>query len=112
MGRFFYWLPRILSVIFIIAISAFALDSFSSGYIWWQAILAFIIHLIPSFILIGILLIAWKKPMIGGLLLVFISLVFIALSIIKGIISFLILSGPLFLIGVLFLIEEKIINSK
>ena len=51
-------------------------------------------------------------PMVGGLLLICISLVFIALSIIKGIISFLILSGPLFLIGVLFLIGEKIINSK
>jgi hypothetical protein len=61
--KLFYWLPRILSVLFILFISLFALDAFDDPQ-WY---IAFPIHLIPTFILLFLTLIAWKRPKFGGL---------------------------------------------
>jgi hypothetical protein len=60
-------LPRILSIFAIGFISLFALDSFEHGTLGEQ-ILAFLLHMIPSFVLTIILAIAWKWELIGGIL--------------------------------------------
>lgn len=60
-------LPRLLSILAIGFVSLFALDSFEHGTIGEQ-ILAFLMHMIPSFVLMIILAIAWKWELIGGLL--------------------------------------------
>ncbi|MBU3926321.1 MAG: hypothetical protein KKB74_00830 [Bacteroidetes bacterium] len=62
----FHWLPRVLCVMAILFISMFALDAFDSELSLWQQLAAFLIHLIPSFVLGVILLIAWKWEYIGG----------------------------------------------
>ncbi len=64
-NKFLYWLPRILSIAFVLFLSLFALDVFegSSG---WQAVLGFLIHLLPSFILLAVILIAWKYDLVGA----------------------------------------------
>jgi len=49
-------------------VSLFALDAFSPDLSFWQQIKAFIMHLIPSFILLAVLILAWKKELIGGIL--------------------------------------------
>jgi len=48
-------------------VSIFALDSFDHGT-FGEQILAFLMHMIPSFVLMIILAIAWKWELIGGLL--------------------------------------------
>jgi hypothetical protein len=48
-------------------VSLFALDSFDHGT-FGEQILSFLMHMIPSFVLIIILAIAWKWELIGGLL--------------------------------------------
>ncbi len=54
------WIPRILAVLYIIFISLFALDTpFGIGLL---------IHLLPTFIFIACLIVAWFKPKIGGIL--------------------------------------------
>lgn len=63
-----YWLPRILCMLAIAFVSLFALDAFSPDLSFWQQIKAFIMHLIPSFILLAVLILAWKKELIGGIL--------------------------------------------
>jgi len=62
MKKFVYWFPRVLSVLFIGFISMFALDVFDEPR-WW---LALMIHLIPSYILVIITVIAWKRERLGG----------------------------------------------
>lgn len=42
-----------------------ALDSFSSGYTWGVAILAFLIHLTPAFLVLALLVIAWRWEWVG-----------------------------------------------
>ena len=71
-----YWLPRVLGIIAILFISLFALDAFESGLTFWQQMVAFIMHLIPSFVLLIILLIAWKWEKIGGIIFVLMGLGF------------------------------------
>lgn len=63
-----HWTPRILCILAILLISVFALDAFSPGLSLWKQLLAFIIHLIPSFILILLLIVAWKWEKIGGII--------------------------------------------
>lgn len=70
-----YWFPRILCILAILFISVFALDAFQPDLTFWQQIQGFIMHLIPSFVLLLFLLIAWKWELIGGVIFVLMGLV-------------------------------------
>ena len=67
-------IPRILSILAIAFVCLFALDSFDHGSISEQ-IQAFLIHMIPSFILMIILAIAWRRELIGGILYILIGII-------------------------------------
>lgn len=71
----FHWIPRILCIIAILFISLFALDAFSNTLTVWQQIKGFLIHLIPSFFLTIILIISWRRELLGGILFLIIGLV-------------------------------------
>lgn len=66
----FGWIPRILCIVAILFISMFALDSFESGLTIWQQLGAFAMHLIPSIILLALLILAWNREMLGGIIFV------------------------------------------
>ena len=72
--KVFHWLPRIICILAILFVSLFAADAFSPELTIWQQLGAFIMHLIPSFILIAFLIIAWKWEYIGGILFIIIGL--------------------------------------
>lgn len=72
--KIFYWLPRILCILAILFVSLFALDAFSPELTLLQQIGAFLIHLIPSFILLALLILAWKREFIGGIIFIIIGL--------------------------------------
>ncbi len=65
--RLFYWAPRALVILLIAFVSIFALDVFDEGLGFWRTIVALAMHLIPSFILLAALLIAWRWERIGAL---------------------------------------------
>lgn len=96
MKNFLYWLPRVLSVLFIIFISVFALDVFGEPK-WF---LALIMHLVPSFVLIILTAIAWKNERLGGSLFIAAGLLTLVFSVFES----LIISVPTMIIGILFLI--------
>ena len=72
--KIFHWLPRLLCILAILFVSMFALDAFSPELSLWQQIGAFLIHLIPSFILLALLILAWKRELIGGIIFILIGL--------------------------------------
>ncbi len=74
--KIIYWTPRILCILAILFISMFALDSFSPELTIWQQLGAFFIHLIPSYVLIALLIIAWKWEYYGGIIFIVIGLGF------------------------------------
>lgn len=73
--RVFHWLPRIICILAILFVSLFAADAFAPGLTIWQQIGGFFIHLIPSFILLAFLIVAWKWELIGGIIIMVIGLV-------------------------------------
>lgn len=73
--KLFHWLPRIICMLAILFISIFAADAFQPGQTIGQQLLAFFIHLIPSFILLAFLLVAWKWEKTGGILFIVTGLV-------------------------------------
>jgi hypothetical protein len=63
-----HWLPRIICILAILFVSMFALDAFAPELTIWQQLGAFLMHLIPSFVLLACLIIAWKWELIGGII--------------------------------------------
>ncbi len=102
-----YWLPRILGIAMILFISLFATDVFSEGYGFWEMMLALFMHLIPTFILIAILIFSWKMPHIGGWAYIILGLAYIIMANNQHWLAWLLISGPLFLIGILFVLQKK-----
>ena len=71
-----HWSPRILCIMAILFISLFALDAFAPGLTLLQQIGGFLMHLIPSFVLLACLIIALKWELIGGILFTLIGIGF------------------------------------
>ncbi|MBK8046515.1 MAG: hypothetical protein IPK16_04895 [Anaerolineales bacterium] len=65
--RALHWAPRVLSILFIAFISLFALDVFGAGYSPWETLVALTMHLIPTFLLIVVVVAAWRWPWVGAL---------------------------------------------
>lgn len=106
--RILYWAPRILSVLFALFLSLFAFDVFVEGASIWEQLLAFLIHLVPVYVVVIVLLLAWKWEWVGAVL--FIGLGLFYLVEVWGKLhwsAYVAISGPLFLIGVLFLLNWK-----
>ncbi len=98
------WIPRVAAILFILFVSAFALDAFSGAASFSAKLLGFLIHLIPSFVLLAFLALAWNRPAYGGLAFLLASIAFtLHFDTYKQPASFLAISVPPFLIGVLFL---------
>lgn len=98
--------PKLLSILYITFISLFALDVFSAGFNWPGTAIALFIHLIPTFLLIACLAVAWKRGVIGGSLFLAVGILFtLWFTTYRRLDVFLLISGPLLLIGALFIIS-------
>lgn len=114
--RILHWAPRIICILAIMFISMFAADAFTPELTFSQQIGDFFIHLIPSFILLGILIISWKWELIGGVVFTAIGIVlspFIfklnynmnhSVSMSLGIIF--LITFPFVVVGILFIISH------
>ena len=99
-----YWTPRILGIIFAFFISIFALDVFVE-YKFPEVLVALFIHLVPTYLVVIVLLVAWKHERIGSILFLGLGLFYIIMSWGKfEAMTYLIISGPVILIGILFLV--------
>jgi hypothetical protein len=54
----------------------FALDSFDPALPLWKQIAGFLIHLIPTYVLIIFLWVAWKWELVGGIILAILGVAF------------------------------------
>jgi hypothetical protein len=101
--RLLFWTPRVLCILFAGFVSLFALDVFGEGYGFWETILALLIHLVPTYIILILLAIAWRWEWVGAILFGVLGVWYILMT--RGRFpwtTYLAMSGPLFLIGVLF----------
>lgn len=102
-GRLLLWSPRILGVAVTLFIGMFALDAFSEGKPILATVRDFIIHLIPSFVLLAAVLASFRRQWIGAV--AFIGLaVWYAVRMSKGHPDWILaISGPMLVVGTLFL---------
>ena len=103
MKNAFYWTPRILMILFIFFISLFAFDAFDGNQTILNKIGAFLIHLIPSAVLVILLIISWKREWIGGIIFFLLGIFYIVTTWGKfPLMTYVFISGPLFLVAILF----------
>jgi len=103
-----FWAPRVLSVLFAIFLSLFALDVFNEGYSFGETVLALFIHLIPVYIVAIVLVIAWRLEWVGAVLFLSLSMLYLFMS--WGRVhwsAYLGISAPLVLLSALFLLNWK-----
>jgi hypothetical protein len=106
--KLLYWAPRTLCIVFAAFISLFALDVFSQAKSFGEIILDLLMHLIPTFALIALLVITWRKEWIGGLLFNVLALLYVVWGWGRFPLStYLLIAGPLVVTGILFLLNWK-----
>ena len=100
-----YWLPRLLSVAFVLFLSLFALDVFD-GNTGWNLVAALFMHLLPSLILLVVIMIAWKYDLVGAaVFLIFAGWYVWTVGFDRHWSWYASISGPAALVGILFLIS-------
>lgn len=102
--RFLYWSPRVLCILFAAFLSLFALDVFGQGSSFGETLIALFVHLIPVYVVIAVLLFAWRWEWVGAVLFVALGLFYLVET--WGRMhwsAYVFISGPAFLVGALFL---------
>jgi hypothetical protein len=116
MNKTLFWTPRILTILFILFLAIFALDSFEGDQNMIKKLGGFFIHLIPNFVLILVLVVAWKHEWVGTLAFTLVGIAYIIMFWGRfPVATYLIVSGPLFIIAILFWLNwlnRKRINHK
>lgn len=109
----FFWIPRILAIIAILCMVMFSFDVLGGDEPPGRKILGFLMHNIPAFILTGILVIAWKWEVIGGILFIIATIAasffFKAFS---GNPGSMIVLAPFFITGLLFILHHGLNRNK
>lgn len=116
-NKYIYWTPRILGIIFILFLMMFSFDVFETGLTAWQTALGLFIHNIPALLLLIILIVSWEKEIVGGVAFILAGLLYIFTLAMNPQFEWYMLSwsviiaGPAFLIGILFIINWRKKNN-
>lgn len=115
LSKFVYWTPRVASILFICFLALFSLDVIEPGLSTSQIVVGLIMHNIPVFVLLVLLVIAWKYEIVGAIAFILAGLLYSARTIFTvvssdlpwylGLSWTLTIAGPAFFIGILFLIN-------
>ena len=65
LAKIIHWAPRVAAIMIIFFTSLFSLDVFGTGASPLEVVGAFLMHNIPSIIMIAFLVLAWKRPFVG-----------------------------------------------
>ena len=98
------WTPRVLGVLGALFLSLFAFDVFEMGGGFWETVAAFLIHLIPTALVLLAVALGWRWQWVGGLLFLALGALYVWGFRNPHLWSWdVIVAGPTFLIGLLFL---------
>ena len=104
--KILFWTPRVLGILVVTFLTLLSTDVFVEGYTFWQSIGGFLIHMLPTFAVILVLVLGWRRAWIGALGFIAFGVWYIAMAWDKHFdwITYAILAGIPGLIGVLFLL--------
>jgi hypothetical protein len=99
-----FWAPRVLSLLFAGFLSLFALDVFAEGKGFLATLGDLAIHLVPVYMVLLTLWVAWKREWVGTLVYSALGVAYIFMAGARFPWQTLaVISGPLFLMAALFL---------
>lgn len=110
-NKFIYWTPRVLSIVFVLFLMLFSLDVFDSASTAQEIAVGLFMHNIPAFVLLAVVIISWKREIVGGIIFIVAALAYIIWMLatrpfeVGLLMSLLVIAGPAFLIGILFTIN-------
>lgn len=104
--RLFFWIPRGLGILFTAFLILLSFDVLGKEAGLGKMLLGFFLHLLPAIVVGVSVIIAWKKPFVGGVLFIVLGFIYmiVALQRVSWTVQF-IISGPLFITGILFLLD-------
>ena len=106
------WAPRVLSIAFIAFLSLFAMDVFEEHLGFWMTVEALTMYLIPCFVLVAVLMLAWRREWVGAVLYGILYAIWTvfgprAVPLATRLGWILVIAGPAFLIAVLFFLNWR-----
>lgn len=106
-----FWLPRVLGAFYAAFIGVFALDVWDMAGSFWYKLGGFLIHLVPTYILVAVLVVAWLKPKVGGIFYLVLAVLFSVYFHWQAL-TFVMLGLPMVAIGILFLLDWRAGEAK
>jgi UDP-N-acetylmuramyl pentapeptide phosphotransferase/UDP-N-acetylglucosamine-1-phosphate transferase len=105
--------PVVLAVFYMAFFILLSMDVFSMNGTVWQKIGGFIMENVPTILLAIALYLAWKKPTMGGVAFILLSIIFtVFFNTYHRWDTFVLISAPLLVIGGLFLLSRDEYNRK
>lgn len=103
-----FWIPRTICILFACFISLFALDVFAEYYSFWETVLAFLMHMIPTAMVVLVLVVAWRWEWVGGVLFAALGFLYIFAAWGRFPLSvYFTIAGPQFLMSYLFFLNWR-----
>jgi hypothetical protein len=65
LAKIIHWAPRVAALLIIFFIGLFSLDVFGTGAPPLEVLGAFVMHNLPSLVMLVLLVFAWKRPVVG-----------------------------------------------
>lgn len=107
------WVPRVLGLCFAAFLAIFALDVFDEGLGIGGTIVALAIHLIPTWLVLAALAVAWKHEIAGAVLFFVLAAAYVAMAGNRFPISTILsIAGPPSVIGLMFLFSGLMIRRR
>ncbi len=114
-NRLLFWSPRIITLAFSLFLVIFGFDAFGGPDPIWKQILGFLMHLIPTYLIWILLVLAWKWEWVGAVFFAVLGIVYIYWAWGRFPLSvYLEIAGPLFVVSGLFLwnwLEKRKLTS-
>jgi hypothetical protein len=77
LAKIIHWAPRIAAILIILFAGLFSLDVFGTGASPLEVLGAFLMHNIPSIVMLVLLIFAWKRPVVGFVAFLVVAVAFI-----------------------------------
>jgi hypothetical protein len=65
LAKVIHWAPRLAALLIIFFVGLFSLDVFGTGAPPLEVLAAFLMHNLPSLVMLVLLVFAWKRPVVG-----------------------------------------------
>ena len=110
--KIIHWAPRAAAIMIIFFISLFSLDVFGTGAPLLEVLGAFLMHNIPSMIMIIFLVFAWRRPVVGFVVFLIAGIAFAIFFVrdLYALPNLLLFVFPILLIASLFYADWKWLN--